>query len=106
MTLTLTLPPRPRPNARGTRTARRRTRLPPRVRHPAPPAAAPTPVSWARRVVALLLLATGLVFCHGCHDDEDNELSAGLWRTRQQPEKVGRQGKAGVFPARPAGIGE
>jgi hypothetical protein len=27
------------------------------------------------RLGALLLIATGLLFCHGCHGDEDNELS-------------------------------
>ena len=30
-------------------------------------------------VVALALLAGYLLFCHGCHGDEDNELFARLW---------------------------
>jgi hypothetical protein len=37
------------------------------------------------RLGALLLLATGLIFCHGCHGDEDNELS--IFFPRLQNEK-------------------
>jgi hypothetical protein len=36
------------------------------------------------RAVVWALLAAGLVFCHGCHGDEDNELCAPLTpRVRQ-----------------------
>jgi hypothetical protein len=39
----------------------------------------PTPVRGGRRLwVALVLLAGYLLFCHGCHGDEDNELFAGM----------------------------
>jgi hypothetical protein len=31
-------------------------------------------------VVVLLLLVGGLLFCHGCHRDEDNELRAAVLR--------------------------
>lgn len=60
----------------------------PSIRHPnprawfvpvrlAPPERA-APVARRRRVwVALALLAGYLLFCHGCHGDEDNELFVG-----------------------------
>jgi hypothetical protein len=37
------------------------------------------------RLGALLLTATALIFCHGCHGDEDNELS--LFVPRLQNER-------------------
>jgi hypothetical protein len=63
------------------------TLRPPRHTRPRPAHRAPPPPSRLRlsdpalsckrlaRLGALLLIATGLLFCHGCHGDEDNELS-------------------------------
>jgi hypothetical protein len=64
------------------------TRLAPRSR-PAPPGREPAPRArgfgrWGG--IALLLLAGGLVFCHGCHGDEDNELSVFVPKVRRQAE--------------------
>jgi len=36
------------------------------------------PLAWVRWVI-LLLLAAAIFFNHGCHGDEDNELSAAGW---------------------------
>ena len=42
------------------------------------------------RNVVWALLAAGMVFCHGCHGDEDNELSALLPRTKETSQESGR----------------
>jgi hypothetical protein len=51
--------------------------------------------------VALLLLAGGLVFCHGCHGDEDDELSVFVPKVRRQVEQARPGGGATALPARP-----
>src|SRR5947209_7766277 len=48
---------------------------------------------WGAGWAAALLLATGLVFCHGCHDDEDNELSVPGWKVQQPDRKTGWEEK-------------
>jgi hypothetical protein len=44
---------------------------------------------WSARLGALLLLATGLIFCHGCHGDEDNELSIFFPRLQNEQRERG-----------------
>jgi hypothetical protein len=45
-------------------------------------------VRWGAWCGVLLLAAAGLVFCHGCHGDEDNELSVAGWKARREPGKT------------------
>lgn len=40
------------------------------------------------RGIVWALLAAGLVFCHGCHNDEDNELCAPLTPQTRQVEQT------------------
>jgi len=51
---------------------------PSRQQESAPVPAANGPLMTVIRVVTLLLLAGFLLFAHGCHGDEDNELFAHL----------------------------
>ena len=58
-----------------------------------PPEPAPR-WGWWLGGAALLLLAGYLLFCHGCHGDEDNELLVGSWDRIPillNPEKTGSE---------------
>ena len=41
---------------------------------------------WLLGAAAAALLAGYLLFCHGCHGDEDNELSVFVPKVRRQAE--------------------
>jgi hypothetical protein len=57
----------------------------PRSSHAEAPAPARKGGRW--RCLVWALLAAGLVFCHGCHGDEDNELCVPLTPQAQSVEK-------------------
>ena len=67
----------------GVRERERRLLFRPVLR-PAPRSPEPDPRRAWWRYVALLLLGGYLLFAHGCHGDEDNELFAGRWRMVDQ----------------------
>jgi len=59
---------------------------------------------WGAWWAAALLLAAGLVFCHGCHEDEDNELSVPGWKVQREPDKKsGWEEKAPAASSHPVG---
>jgi len=95
MTLTLRPPRRTRAPA-DRRAPPRRLRL----SDPDPAGASSLSRKQLARLGALLLMATGLLFCHGCHGDEDDELS--LFFPRLQNERRERSDLRPLPPALPA----